>query len=74
MEVNAEAKKILEILDKHVNQEAFAKEVVGVYVMPWLDGTKAKLESGEIDLIPGTDLDKHVLLTAIEFLKKQVAA
>lgn len=42
-------------------------------VVPALDGIKAKVESGEIDLIPNTDLEKGPLLAAIEFLKLELS-
>lgn len=49
------------------------KVVVAIDVAPtvnaFLDDTKAKVESGEIDLIKGTDIDKMVMLQAIELLK-----
>lgn len=39
---------------------------------PVLDGFQAKLESGEIDPIKGTDLDKTVLLQAIAYVRSEV--
>jgi len=44
-----------------------------VLLGPALDGVKAKIESGEIDLIKGTDLDKEGLLKAIEFIKAEIS-
>lgn len=41
-------------------------------VNPALDGFAAKVESGEVDLIKGTDLDKTALLQAIAFIKSEV--
>lgn len=54
--------------------EVVAKLKVAVPVLAWLDEQKAKIESGEIDPIKGTDLDKAALLQAIELLKGLVAA
>lgn len=45
---------------------------VAQFANPVLDDLKAKVESGEIDPIKGTDLDKSVILGAIEFLKSAV--
>jgi hypothetical protein len=39
---------------------------------PILDSFKQKIESGEIDPIKGTDLDKAVLTRAIDFLKAEI--
>lgn len=44
-----------------------------ILVVPALDAFKAKVESGEIDLIKGTDLDKEALLKAVEFIKAELA-
>ena len=43
-------KKVVEIVDKHVDQEALAKDLVGQLVAPELEKLAAKMESGEIDL------------------------
>ena len=42
---------------------------VGALLLPLLDQTKAKIESGEMDLIKGTDLEKAPVLAAIELIK-----
>lgn len=42
---------------------------VGALLLPELDKVKAKVESGELDLVPHTDLDKVVMVKAIEALK-----
>ena len=67
-----DGQKLLQLLDKHVDQEGFVKDVVLEYVKPWILEKQAKIVSGEIDLIPGTDLDKVALVAACEFLLKQV--
>lgn len=41
-------------------------------INPALDNLSAKIESGEIDLIKGTDLDKTALLQAIAYVKSEV--
>lgn len=41
-------------------------------VNPVLDSVVAKFESGEIDLIKGTDIDKDVALKIISLLKAEV--
>lgn len=38
-------------------------------VNPLLDDLSAKLQSGELDPIKGTDMDKEILVKAIEALK-----
>lgn len=43
-------------------------------VKPLIEGFKAKVESGEIDPIKGTDLDKTAILGAVELLQKYLAA
>lgn len=39
---------------------------------PLFDSLIAKVESGEIDPIKGTDLDKVAMLQALQFLKSEV--
>lgn len=46
---------------------------VGAMLIPAIEGVKAKIEAGEIDLIKGTDIDKEVMLKAIDFLKAELA-
>ena len=45
---------------------------VASVVVPKLDEIRAKVESGEIDLIKGTDIEKGPLLLAIDFLKAEL--
>lgn len=42
-------------------------------LVPALEVIEAKVESGEIDPVKGTDLDKAAMLKAIAFLKVAVA-
>ena len=60
--------KFLAILDKNINQEGLALDLAVEYLKPSLEAIKAKVISGEIDLIPGTDLEKPVVLGALETL------
>lgn len=41
-------------------------------VGPALDAFAAKVESGEVDLVKNTDLDKQALLKAVEFIKAEL--
>jgi hypothetical protein len=41
-------------------------------IMPKLAEIKAKVESGEIDLIKGMDLDKVAILKAIELIEAEL--
>lgn len=45
---------------------------VGMFAAPVLASLEADVNSGKIDPIKGTDLDKTALLQVIAFLKKQV--
>ena len=46
---------------------------IAMFLLPMLDGVKAKIEAGEIDPIKGTNMDKEALLKAIEFIKAEVS-
>lgn len=54
--------------------ELLAKGQVAGLAVPVLNEIKAKVESGEIDPIKGTDLDKTTLLGALDFLIETVSA
>lgn len=45
------------------------KAEIAAVAIPVLDDVKAKVESGEIDPVKGTDLDKMLVLQVIELLK-----
>lgn len=45
---------------------------VSALVAPAIASFKAKVASGEIDLIKGTDLDKDVLIKAADFIQEQL--
>lgn len=50
------------VLSAHVSQ----------FVGPVLEDLKSKVESGAIDPVKGTDMDKELLLKALAFLQTQV--
>lgn len=64
--------KLLAILDKNINQEGLALDLAIEYIKPSLETLKAKVISGEIDLIPGTDLEKPIVLGALETLLSKI--
>jgi hypothetical protein len=49
-----------------------AKLKVAPILNPELDKLAAKVESGEIDLVPGTDLDKVAVLQVIAAIKNEI--
>lgn len=53
---------------------AAVKADLNVLAIPVLEAIQAKIESGEIDPIKGTDLDAIVMNKVIEQLKKVLAA
>ena len=59
-------KKLIELIDKHVNQEALAKDLLIEYVIPVVE---EKLKA--IDPIAGTQIDNEVIAKIIDFLKAQ---
>ena len=62
-----EGKKFVEILDKHINQEALLKELAIEFVLP-----KFEEKIAGLDIVPGTDLDKELLLKALNAFKELV--
>jgi hypothetical protein len=46
---------------------------LGAFIIPALDKLKEDVESGKIDPVKGTDLDKIAIEQVIELLKKQLA-
>jgi len=51
---------------------AEVKAKLGYVVNPKLDDVMAKVQSGEIDLIPGTDLEKPVVMQVLQGLKNEL--
>ena len=62
-----DSKKLMEILDKNINQEQLAKDLAAELVLPFI---KEKLAN--VDLIPGTELDQVAIKAFLEFLEAQV--
>lgn len=62
--------RFLEILDKHVDQQGLVKDLALEALKPKLDELKAKIDSEEIDVIPGTRVDKVLLLQGIDAIEK----
>lgn len=60
-------------LKKYVSYE-HGKIVIDLaaVVKPAIEAYKAKIENGEVDLVKGTDLDKEVLVKALNALLAQV--
>lgn len=52
--------------------EIIVKVKVAEQVVPVLDGTISKIESGEIDLVKGTDIDKTVAVQVLKLLKDYI--
>ncbi len=65
--------RFLQIVDECVDQQLLAKKIVAEEVTPKVDAVLAKVVSGEIDLIKGTDVDKVVLMTILERFKAELA-
>lgn len=61
-------KEIFEIFMKHFDEMAFAKEMALKYAKPGLLAFKAKVDSGEIDIIKGTDIDKAVVDKVLDLI------
>jgi hypothetical protein len=59
-------KQFIALLDKHVNQEALAKDLVKALVLPWIE---EKLKG--VDIIPGTELDQLAVDSFLKFLKEK---
>jgi hypothetical protein len=67
MDVLALAKSCFDLLK-------FEKGVAEQAVKPYLAALKAKVESGAIDPIKGTDLDKMAMLAALDQVNKLIDA
>lgn len=62
--------EILQILDKHIEQEALAKDLALLLLVPKLEELKAKVESKEIDPLKFTDLEN---IAIAKFLGEEIA-
>ena len=49
------------------------KAKVGYVLNPRIDEIMAKVASGEIDLIPGTDIEKHLVLQVLQGIKAELS-
>lgn len=63
-----ETKKLLEILDKNINQEQLAKDLAVEYVKPYLEELKMKVVSGVVDIVPGTDIDSAIIVKVLDLI------
>ena len=52
--------------------EVVLKAKVGTLLGPQISKLKADIESGKIDPIPGTDMDKLAMLQAVDFVEKEL--
>jgi hypothetical protein len=59
---------LVQILDKHIDQEGLAKDLLKKYAMQWVEGKLAGM-----DPIPGTTLDNEAIAKIVAYLKAQVA-
>lgn len=62
--------EILNILDKHIEQEALAKDLALLLLVPKLEELKAKVESKEIDPLKFTDIEN---IAIAKFLGEEIA-
>lgn len=62
-----DTKKLLEILDKNIDQGQLLKDLGKEFVLPIVER-----ELSGIDLIPGTDIDNKIIMEVVNFLKKQL--
>jgi hypothetical protein len=64
------------IVDKHVDQEAMFADLVAYAgakaIIPALESIKAKVISGELDLIGSTEVDDVMIIKAVDFLLAKV--
>lgn len=59
----------LNYVDGKVQLELALKDLI----KPKLDDLRAKIASGELDVVKGTDLEKGPILMAIDFLEAELA-
>jgi len=64
--------KLGEIVKKNIDIPGLEKDLLIEFVKAPLMAFKAKVESGEVDLIKGTDLDKGVLIKAIDLILEKI--
>lgn len=66
-------KNVLVEVELGSDQKAKLFLPVGPLLIPVIEKFKAQIEAGQIDPIKGTDLDKQVMLTAVNALKDFLA-
>jgi len=64
--------KLVEILKQNVDIAGLEKDLLVEFVKAPIMAFKAKVESGEVDLIKGTDLDKGILIKAIDLILEKM--
>lgn len=65
---------LIEVLDKNVNQEQLARDLIAKYALGKIDQLSADVQSGKIDLIPGTQIDNILVAKLIEAIKASLVA
>jgi len=60
---------VLSALDGNLTLQLKAMALVG----PMIDSMVSKIESGEIDLVKGTDIDKFVALQVLGLIKTELS-
>lgn len=70
--------KVVAVLDKNIDQEQLGKDLLALAVSevlkPKAEALKAKIASGEIDLIKGTQIDNELLLKIVDGLVGKIEA
>lgn len=66
--------ELLDLAGECFDKKKFATGVAVKAVKPWLAEVKAKVESGEIDPLKNTDLDKIAMLAALDQVNKLIDA
>lgn len=61
---------LVEILDKNVDQIQLGKDLLAKYAAEKFAEIKAKVDSGELDLIPGTELDNALIKSLVDAIGK----
>lgn len=61
---------LVEILDKNIDQIQLGKDLLAKFVAEKFAEIKAKVDAGEIDLIPGTELDNALVKSLVDAIGK----
>ncbi len=65
-------KQVEEVVLKFVDVKGLAEEIAKIAVKPALLSLKAKIDSGEIDIIKNTDMDKVVLDKVFDLILEHI--